>query len=76
MKKWKKKKMEYAHSREGDTVKVEIKDSTRRTIYRTKFNIRDRKAIIAFLQVLENYSSFSITSLVKEKLKMDEIGWW
>jgi hypothetical protein len=74
MKKWKKKKMEYLHRREGDLVKVEIRDETRRMIYRNKFNINDKVAIINFLQVLESYSKFNIAELIREKLRVGE--WW
>ena len=74
MKQWKKDKMQYLHRKQGDIVVVEIKDSTRRIIYRTKFNIKDKNAILAFLQILENYSGFSIIELIKQKLNIGE--WW
>lgn len=64
-------KMSYTHQRQGDTVKVEIKDFTRRLIYRSKFNIRDKNAILALLKILETYSGFSIAEIVKDKLKKD-----
>jgi len=74
MKDWKKNKMEYSHRKEGDVVNVEIRDQTRRVLYRNKFNIKDKNAIISFLQVLEKYSNFSIIDLIKKKM---EIGnWW
>jgi hypothetical protein len=74
MKKFKQQKMEYSHRRENNIVEVEIKDETRRTIYRTKFNIKDRKAILLFLDVLENYSGLSVAQILKEKLSIGE--WW
>jgi len=61
--------MEYKQQRQGDTVKVEIKDFTRRLIYRNKFNIRDKNALINLLQVLETYSNFTIIELIKMKMK-------
>jgi len=61
--------MEYKQQRQGDTVKVEIKDFTRRLIYRNKFNIRDKNALINLLQVLETYSDFTIIELIKMKMK-------
>ena len=72
-KKQKKMKMEYLHRRSGDFVEVKIKDSTRRTVYRSKFNISDKSAILQLLGILEKYSGFSIYQLVQQKLK---IGDW
>lgn len=66
--------MRYQHTRQGDIVKIEIRDFTRAIIYRNKFNIRDKNAIINLLKVLENYSGFSMYTLVKEKLGVEE--WW
>ena len=67
----KRKAGEYKHQRTSDFVKVEIRDSTYRVIYRNNFNIKDRNAIINFLSALEKYSGFSVLQLIKEKLKMD-----
>ena len=64
--------MKYQHQRQGDTVKVEIKDFTRRLIYRSKFNIKDKNAILALLQIIETYSGFSVAEIIKSKL---ESGW-
>lgn len=72
MKKFKKRKLEYSHQRWGDTVKVEIKDQTRHVLYSNKFNINDKNAILSFLQVLENYSGFSVLEIINEKLKLGE----
>jgi len=69
MKKWKARKMEFTNRSRGDLIKVEIRDETRRLIYRSKFNIRDKNAIISILQVLEKYSGFSLLALIREKLK-------
>lgn len=66
--------MEYSHKREGDLLKVEIRDSSRRVLYRDKFNIRNKKAILSLLTVLEKFSGFSIINLVKEKMDVGE--WW
>ena len=74
MKDWKKNKMEYSHRKEGDIVDVKIVDMTRRVLYRNKFNIKDKNAIISFLQVLEKYSNFSIIDLIQKKMKMGD--WW
>jgi len=74
MKDWKKNKMEYSHRKEGDVVNVEIRDQTRRVLYRNKFNIKDKNAIISFLQVLEKYSNFSIIDLIKKKMEIGD--WW
>lgn len=74
MNKFKKKKLQYSHQRWSDTVKVEIKDFNRNTSYRTKFNINDKNAILNFLQILENYSGFSIAQLINEKMKLGQ--WW
>jgi len=74
MKDWKKNKMEYSHRKEGDIVDVQIRDQTRRVLYRNKFNIKDKNAIISFLQVLEKYSNFSIIDLIQQKIKLGD--WW
>ena len=74
MKDWKKNKMEYNYRRDGDVVSVEIKDPTRRILYRNKFNIKDKNAIVAFLQVLEKYSNFSVVELIRKKMEIGE--WW
>ena len=74
MKDWKKNKMEYSHRKEGDIVDVQIRDQTRRVLYRNKFNIKDKNAIISFLQILERYSNFSIVNLIQQKMKIGD--WW
>ena len=66
--------MQYSHSRTGDTVKIEIKDFTRRTIYKCKFNITDKNAIIYLIKAIEKYSGFSVLDIIEEKLKVGE--WW
>ena len=66
--------MEYSHRKEGDIVDVQIRDQTRRVLYRNKFNIKDKNAIISFLQVLEKYSNFSIIDLIQQKMKLGD--WW
>ena len=66
------KKLTYTHSREGIIVKVEIKDETYRTIYKTKFNIRDKNAILNHLRVLEEMSGFNVVEIIKQKLKIGE----
>jgi hypothetical protein len=68
------KPMQYSHSRTGDTVKIEIKDFTRRTIYKSKFNITDKNAIIYLIKAIEKYSGFSVLGIIEEKLKIGE--WW
>lgn len=72
MGKKRKKEFVYKHFIKGDIIKIEIRDITYRIIYRNKFNINDRKAMIGFLGILENYSGFSIAELLKEKLKIGE----
>ena len=63
----------YTHTRTGDIVKIEIRDFTRRIIYRKRFNVKDKNAIMQVLSVLEGYSGYSIAGLIREKLK---IGDW
>ena len=72
--KFKKRKLQYSHTRWGDSIKVEMRDQNRNIIYKNKFNITDKKAILAFLGVLETYSGFTIAELLNEKLKVGE--WW
>lgn len=64
---------EYKQHREGDFVIVEIRDYTRRVLYKNKFNLKDKNAILSLLFVLEKFSGFSIYELIKKKL---EIGEW
>jgi len=67
-------KNEYTCRKEGEVIKVEIRDATRKILYRTKFNAQDKNAIIMLLGVLEKYSGFSVYALIQEKLKVGE--WW
>lgn len=67
-----KQKNEYSHWRKGDLVKIEIRDATYRIIYKKKFNIRDKNAILSVVKALEDYSGFSIAELIREKLKIGE----
>lgn len=68
------KKYHYSHCREGELVKVEIKDSTYKLVYRNTFNCKDKNAILTFLKTLEKFSGFSIYGIIQEKLKVGE--WW
>jgi len=63
----------YKHRQKGVIIKAEIRDETYRIIYRTKFNITDKEALLTHLQALESFSPFSIIQLLKEKLR---IGDW
>ena len=64
----------YQHERTGDTVKVEIRDTTYRSIYKNTFNIVDKNAIYNLLKALERFSGMSIYQLIQDKLKLGE--WW
>lgn len=64
----------YIHLREGDIVKIEIRDQTYRIIYRRTFNIKDKNAILSLIKILEDYSGFSVYQLIRQKLKIGE--WW
>jgi len=68
----KKKGLNYSHWRKGDLVKVEIRDATYRLIYKKRFNIQDKNAILSVVKILEEYSGFSIRELIKEKLNIGE----
>lgn len=61
----------YMHRRDGDTCKVEIRDQTYRILYKTKFNIKDKNAVISLLSNIESFSGLSIQQLVREKLKLE-----
>lgn len=63
---------EYSHRRDGDIVEVKIKDCTRRTIYRGKFNVYDKNSILTLIGILEKFSGFSVIQLIKEKVKIGE----
>ena len=62
----------YMHTRTGDVVEVKIKDASYRVLYKNKFNINDRKAIMNLIGALEKFSGFSITELLKERLRIGE----
>ena len=62
----------YSHIKEGDTVEVKIRDQNYRILYKNRFNIGDRRAIMKLLGVLEKFSGFSITEIIREKLKLGE----
>lgn len=64
----------YLHHREGDFVKVEIRDGSYRIIYKAKFHIRDKNKILELLRMLEKFAGFSIYQLIRDKLKVGE--WW
>ena len=68
------KKFKYSHNRDGDTVKVIIRDATYKVVYQNNFNVRDKNAIYALLKSLEKFSGISVYALIQEKLKLGE--WW
>jgi len=67
----KEKNLKYIHTRRGEFVKVEIRDETYNIVYRNKFEIKNKNAIISLLSILETYSGFAIRDLIREKLKED-----
>ncbi len=66
--------MSYKHTRSGDKVKVEIRDHTRKILFRKKFNVQNKQAIYEVLKELEKFSGYSIHNLIQQKLKVGE--WW
>ena len=62
----------YMHYRKGDIIKIEIRDETYRILYKKKFNIMDKNAILSLLRTLEEFSGFSIIEIIKEKMKIRE----
>ena len=68
----KQKKFKYTHRRSGDVIEVKVTDFTRRTIYKSKFNVKDKNSILNLLSVLEKFSGFSINQLIREKLNIGE----
>ncbi len=67
-------KVSYNHTRVGDTVHVEIRDFTRRKLYKKIFNVNDRRALLDLLSAMEKYAEFSVYGVLKEKLK--DGYWW
>ena len=67
-------KMRYSHYLTGSIVKVEIRDETRRIIYRAKFDIKNKEALLNVIKTLESYSGFYIIDLIYEKMKGGT--WW
>ena len=46
--------MRYQHHREGDIIKVEIRDGTYRIIYKARFNVRDKQSLLNLLGGLDS----------------------
>lgn len=65
--------MDWKHNFNGDLLDVTVRDSTRRTIYKNTFNIRDKNSIGSLLEVLEKFSGFSVSNLLKERANKN---WW
>jgi len=66
------KKLSYSHSTKGDLVKIEIRDESYKVIYRTKFNMKDKNAMLNHLKVLEEYSGFSVAGIIRDNLKLNK----
>jgi hypothetical protein len=64
----------YKHSRNGEMIKIEIRDATYRLLHRATFNIADKNGILNMIGIIEKYTQFSIASLLK--LKASGSGWW
>lgn len=62
----------YVHSRSGDIIKIEIRDSTYRVLYNIKFNIQDKKTWVNVIDVIEKFG-FSVADAIKLK---HELGKW
>lgn len=75
MSKFKKKKLQYSHTRWGDTLKVEIRDQNRTLLYKNKLNIHDKKSILSLLDILEKYGNFNIIEIIEAKTELGR-GWW
>jgi len=58
---------EYTSHRNGDVVKIEIRDQTYKVLYRKKFNGNDMNAWWEVIQVSEKFG-FSVVELIKQKL--------
>lgn len=56
---------EYEHTINGDVMKIEIRDFTRRIVYRNKINLNDKKSVQGLLVMLEKYCPFSVYDLIK-----------
>ncbi len=70
-KKRKKYNLKYLPSRRGDICKIEIRDQTYRILYKKKFNISDKQALVSALSAIEAFSGFSIQQVIRENLKLD-----
>lgn len=57
----------------NDIVCVEIKDGSRRVLYKNKFIVSDKRAMLAFLTIIEKFGGYSIYQLIKDKVR---IGDW
>jgi len=66
------KKYSYNHNKEGEVIKVELRDAYYKVIYKNKFKITDKQAIINLLGILEKYSGLSVTGLIKQKINAGE----
>lgn len=64
--------LQYQHFQKGDTLRVEIRDQTRRVIYRNTICLNDKSQMRALLETLEGYSSLNIKELLKDKLEKED----
>ena len=62
----------YSNIREGDIIEVKIRDQNYRILYKNRFNINDKKEVMKLLGVLEKFGGFSVTELLREKLRIGE----
>lgn len=67
----KKLKYKYLHYIYGDILEIKVKDGDRRTLYRAKANIKDRKRIARILKDLDKFGLDS-KELLKISLSMKD----
>ena len=70
----KKTKYNYQHYIYGDILEIKVKDGDRRTLYKAKANIKDRKRIAQILKDLEKFG-LERRQLLRLSLSMRD-GWF
>ena len=54
-------------NRSGETLKVEIRDTTYRVVHRGTYKLNSKKDLYALLSMLEKYMPFTINQIINWK---------
>ena len=62
----------YYRIREGDTLEITLRDSTRKKIFEAKCNIRDERALEDIFKIIKNKTSMNVDLVLNKKASKDE----